>query len=98
MRKQLSAAIEIVEFDRWVDVVKESPSQPQNVKSNPACKLPEFFEAFRRQEVAGHTMPAFDTSRTTMRSETMEKLDAVKEERMATWIKQWGLSHGEESV
>ena len=50
------------------------------VEANPACKLPDFSEALRQQEVTDHPMPAFDTSRTTMRSETMEKLDAVKEE------------------
>ena len=85
--KALGLNIEVVEYDTWVDELKQIPSTKENAEKVSGLKLLDFYESLRPH--TGMGLPALDTMRTERVSETLREGGAVDEEVMRKWLQQW---------
>ena len=79
--------VEAVDFSTWLEALKKSAAKAEDVKQNPAIKLMDFFEGMETH--AKDPVAELETAETQRRSETLRGLEAVGNEWMGVWLKQW---------
>lgn len=79
--------IELVSYDEWVKMVRDSVSTT-DMTLNPAAKLADFYASLAHELEEPATL---DMDKTCAASKTLSNLEAVKEEWLLNWLKQWGL-------
>jgi thioester reductase-like protein len=79
--------IEIVEYDDWVNELRQIPQIKENAEKVPGLKLLEFYESLRPD--TGMGLPSLETKRTEEASGTLREGTAVDEEVMEKWLAQW---------
>ncbi|KAL8717514.1 MAG: hypothetical protein Q9225_005246 [Loekoesia sp. 1 TL-2023] len=83
-------SIAITTFDKWLQALRKSADNIDDIKANPAVKLLSFFEDVEKRIREGKKPVLLDTKRAEERSETMRMLGPVGEEWMRRWMRQWG--------
>ncbi|KAI1119599.1 hypothetical protein F5Y14DRAFT_8850 [Nemania sp. NC0429] len=78
--------VEIVSLATWVDALRESVSETDDLTANPAVKLLDFFES-----LADASGALLSTERTLAASPTLSAVGPVRDEWMENWMRQWGL-------
>ena len=79
----------VVTWGEWVDALSKTQHAAADVEQNPGLKLLDFFEALRRDDDAGLTLPIMDTERAEMKSGVLAGLKPVGAVWMEIWLKQW---------
>ncbi|KAJ4379416.1 hypothetical protein N0V86_005461 [Didymella sp. IMI 355093] len=79
--------IDIVEYDVWVDELKQIPQTKENAERLPGLKLLEFYESLRPE--TGMGLPALETTRMQGVSKTLRDGRSVDEQGMRKWLDQW---------
>jgi hypothetical protein len=80
--------IEVVEYDAWVDELKQTPQTKENAERVPGLKLLDFYESLRPE--TGMGLPALETRGAEKASQTLREGRAVDGEVMKKWLGQWG--------
>lgn len=84
--------LQTVSFPKRVSLLHSSFADPSiNLGRNPALKLLGFLEDAIDQIENGRTMPQPDPARATQNSQTMAKLEAMDEQTIGNWMRQWGV-------
>jgi hypothetical protein len=78
-----------VNFEEWVENVKNAASHGETVDRLPALKFIDFYEIMIEAAEPGHEMPTFDTTRACQSSDEMGKLQSISNDNMARWMDQW---------
>ncbi|UPX12197.1 uncharacterized protein EKO05_0002760 [Ascochyta rabiei] len=79
--------IEIVEYNDWVNELKQFPQTKENAERIPGLKLLDFYESLRPE--TGMGLPALETRRAEAASKTLREGKAVDESVMRKWLEQW---------
>ncbi|KAI1813507.1 hypothetical protein GGS20DRAFT_553164 [Poronia punctata] len=81
--QQYLGNIETVSFDQWLHILSESKAEDVNV--NPAVKLVDYFQSLEESQPV-----ILDTTNAASISRTLMSLEAVRNEWMDNWMRQWG--------
>ncbi|KAI0473497.1 hypothetical protein GGR56DRAFT_666669 [Xylariaceae sp. FL0804] len=81
--------IELVSLDEWLAALRESAAAAgaDDLTRNPAMKLLDFYESLA---AGGAEMVMLDTKDTVAASETLSSVEAVHDEWVENWMRQWG--------
>lgn len=79
--------LESVPLKEWVDPLNKSATRIEDIDSNPAIRLLDFYEGLVSGQ--GKVNPVFETEMTIGRSKELKRLEAVKPEWMEGWLRQW---------
>ncbi|KAJ4991642.1 L-aminoadipate-semialdehyde dehydrogenase (nonribosomal peptide synthetase) [Stagonosporopsis vannaccii] len=79
--------IDVVEYDDWVNELKQIPQTKENAEKIPGLKLLEFYESLR--PTTGMGLPSLETKNTERVSTTLKDGRAVDEDVMRKWLRQW---------
>ncbi|KAF4122906.1 Acyl-CoA synthetase (AMP-forming)/AMP-acid ligase II [Geosmithia morbida] len=79
--------VQLVPYAEWVKTVRDSVSTT-DMTLNPAAKLADFFQSLSYEVEDPMTL---DMTKTCAASKTLSNLEAVKDEWMINWVRQWGL-------
>lgn len=79
--------VEVVNFTTWLEALRESAAKAEDVKQNPAIKLMDWFEGMEAH--ANDSVAELETEESQKSSETLRSLEAVGNEWMSIWLKQW---------
>lgn len=90
--------LEIIDLRQWVDALRTSAFEMETMdelSSNPAAKLLDFFESLADNRDQTRPGPRFDTSQAEGASKTLRELGCVNGEWMVGWLKQWNFEGDE---
>ncbi|XPS96951.1 hypothetical protein M3J09_006198 [Ascochyta lentis] len=85
--KDAGISIEVVEYDDWVNELKQFPQTKENAERVPGLKLLDFYEGLR--PATGMGLPTLETKRAEAVSKTLREGKAVDGEIMRKWLEQW---------
>ncbi|KAI8945650.1 hypothetical protein F4801DRAFT_114075 [Xylaria longipes] len=77
--------VEEVSLETWIDALRESASRTEDIVTNPAIKLLDFFESLVDTEAT-----FLSTEHTIHMSPTLSSVGPVKDDWMDNWMNQWG--------
>ncbi len=86
--------LEGVEYIQWLDALGGSVSASQNSDdntNNPAIKLMNYYKHI--EDTFSDPQAVLSTDKAVKESSTMATLEAVSEEWIENWMRQWGFSH-----
>ncbi|KAI2626807.1 hypothetical protein GGS21DRAFT_529260 [Xylaria nigripes] len=78
--------MEVVPLGTWIDALRESASRTEDIASNPAIKLLDFYES-----LIDPVMTFLSTEHTVRSSPTLATVGPVGDDLMNNWMTQWGL-------
>ncbi|KAF2875490.1 hypothetical protein BDV95DRAFT_561998 [Massariosphaeria phaeospora] len=84
---QTDKEIQIVPFAEWAHALRESASTTEDINENPAIKLLDFFAGVASKAEGEATI--LETRKTVCVSSSLAGLEAVQEEWVENWMKQW---------
>jgi thioester reductase-like protein len=79
--------IKVVEYNDWVNELKQFPQTKENAERVPGLKLLDFYESL--QPDSGVALPKLGTSKAEDVSQTLKKGRAVDKKLMREWLGQW---------
>ncbi|KAJ4343931.1 hypothetical protein N0V95_006533 [Ascochyta clinopodiicola] len=85
--KDSGVDIEVVEYDDWVNELKQFPQTKENAERVPGLKLLDFYESLRPE--TGMGLPALETRRAEAVSKTLREGKAVDGSVTRKWLEQW---------
>lgn len=83
------SVLDVVPLPSWIDALRRSYSDTDNVSQNPALKLLDFLEDLEKQSSAGLEPVVLETINTEKQSQTMAALGPISQEWVDNWIRQW---------
>ena len=87
IQEHFGHTLQPVSLQEWVAALGESASNLEDVNTNPAIRLLDFFQGLLSK--TQHDQPSFETVETERQSRELAALEAVKPEWMNMWLEQW---------
>lgn len=81
--------LQVVPWGQWLDTLRQASQDMTSAaaRNNPGLKLLDFFESLEND--AGSLAPPLAMTRTLTSSPTLRDLQAVDDQWMELWLKQW---------
>lgn len=92
-QRNCDSPLECVEYFQWLDALHESVRASQDsddITKNPAIKLIDYYEHIK--DTFSQPQVVLSTDEAVKKSSTMATLEAVSEEWIENWMRQWGFS------
>ena len=81
---------ETVPLEAWLEALRESASQTEDLTQNPGVKLLDLFNSLDTSDGSVGSVN-LSTTHTLEMSRTLMELGPVQSEWLENWIRQWGL-------
>ena len=79
--------IDAVDYNDWVEALKQVPRTKENAEKVTGLKLLEFYQGMRPETGIG--LPSLATVVTQRSSETLRNVKAIDATLMYKWLEQW---------
>lgn len=87
IQEHFGNTLQPVSLQEWVATLGESAISTEDVSTNPAIRLLDFFQGLLSE--TQHGQPIFETVETERKSRELAAMEAVKPEWMKLWLEQW---------
>ncbi len=81
--------LKTVSLSNWVDALRQSTSQGNDLQANPAAKLLSFFEDLQSQASCGAMPVVLDNRNTIMDCPSLMYIGPINAQMMDNWMRQW---------
>ncbi|KAK4897921.1 hypothetical protein LTR27_004305 [Elasticomyces elasticus] len=86
LQRRSGGDVQMSSFQNWIHRLKDVPHTLQDLESNPAAKLLDFYESL---SAVGTGLPRLSTRRTALISRTLSEMKPVDKALMVLWVNGW---------
>ncbi|KAK5709871.1 putative secondary metabolism biosynthetic enzyme [Elasticomyces elasticus] len=86
LQRRSGGDVQMSSFQNWIHRLKDVPHTLQDLESNPAAKLLDFYESL---SAVGTGLPRLSTRRTSLISRTLSEMKPVDKALMIVWVNGW---------